>query len=94
MRRAGDNEGLLALQDSLEQQASEMAMQQKPFKFTKAQIKEYSTVGGTPHLDGGYTVFGEVIDGMDTVENIEKSKTGKADRPTTDVRILKATIVE
>lgn len=94
MRRAGDNEGLLALQDSLEQQASAMAMEQEPFKFTKKQIDAYSTVGGTPHLDGGYTVFGEVIDGMDTVENIEKAKTGKADRPTTNIRILKATIVK
>ena len=94
MRKAGDNEGLLELQDTLESQASEMAMEEEPFKFTKKQIDAYTTIGGTPHLDGAYTVFGEVIEGMDTIENIENSKTGRADRPTNDIRILKATVVE
>lgn len=94
MRKAGDNEGLLELQDTLESQASEMAMEEEPFKFTKKQIDAYTTIGGTPHLDGAYTVFGEVIEGMDTIEKIENSKTGRADRPTNDIRILKATVVE
>jgi cyclophilin family peptidyl-prolyl cis-trans isomerase len=94
MRKAGDNEGLLELQDTLESQASAMAMEEEPFKFTKKQIDAYTTIGGTPHLDGAYTVFGEVIEGMDTIENIENSKTGRADRPTNDIRILKATVVE
>lgn len=94
MRKAGDNEGLLELQDTLESQASAMAMEEEPFKFTKKQIDAYTTIGGTPHLDGAYTVFGEVIEGMDTIEKIENSKTGRADRPTNDIRILKATVVE
>ncbi len=94
MRKAGDNAGLLALQDSLEDKAREMASKEDKFKFTPEQIKAYSTVGGAPHLDGGYTVFGEVIDGMEAVDNIEKAKTGRADRPVNDIRILKATIVE
>ena len=94
MRKAGDNEGLLELQDTLESQASAMAMEEEPFKFTKKQIDAYTTIGGTPHLDGAYTVFGEVIEGMGTIEKIENSKTGRADRPTNDIRILKATVVE
>lgn len=94
MRKAGDNEGLLELQDTLESQANAMAMEEEPFKFTKKQIDAYTTIGGTPHLDGAYTVFGEVIEGMDTIEKIENSKTGRADRPTNDIRILKATVVE
>lgn len=94
MRKAGDNEGLLELQDTLESQASAMAMEEEPFKFTKKQIDAYTTIGGTPHLDGAYTVFGEVIEGMDTIEKIENSKTGRADRPTNDIRILKATVLE
>ena len=49
----------------------------------------YTTVGGAPHLDGQYTVFGEVIEGMDTVERIEATETGAADRPRQDVRIIK-----
>jgi cyclophilin family peptidyl-prolyl cis-trans isomerase len=55
-------------------------------------VNDYTTVGGTPHLDGQYTVFGEVISGMDTVEKIENVATGRADRPLEDVRIISATI--
>ena len=63
-------------------------------KFSKAQIQAYTTVGGAPHLDNNYTVFGEVTEGMDVVELIEKAKTNRADRPTTNIRILKATVEE
>ena len=56
------------------------------------QIKAYSTVGGAPHLDGSYTVFGEVTEGMEVVENIEIAKTNRADRPVENIRILKASI--
>lgn len=94
MRKAGDNNGLLALQDTLEAQAKELASKEDKFRFSAEQIKAYSTVGGAPHLDGGYTVFGEIVDGMETIENIEKSKTNKADRPVNDIRIIKATVIE
>ena len=63
-------------------------------KYTKEQIQAYTTVGGAPHLDGAYTVFGEVVDGMDVVEKIEKTGTNRADRPKVDIRILKASVVE
>jgi len=94
MRKAGDNDGLLALQDTLNQQTHELAKQEPKFRFTPEQIEAYSTVGGAPHLDGSYTVFGEVVDGMDVVDEIEKVKTNRADRPLKNVRILKATIEE
>ena len=55
--------------------------------FTKAQRDIYTTVGGIPDLDGSYTVFGEVIKGMDVVEKIAALKTDKNDRPYTDVLI-------
>ena len=54
----------------------------------------YLEKGGTPHLDGGYTVFGEVVDGMDVVERIQVVETDAANRPKEDVRIIKATIVK
>lgn len=52
----------------------------------------YRTNPGTPHLDGAYTVFGEVIDGMDVVDKIQFSATDTNDRPLLDVRILGAKI--
>ena len=60
------------------------------YKFTQQQRDDYKTIGGTPHLDGEYTVFGEVIEGIEIVSNISKAKTGKMDRPLENIRILKA----
>lgn len=65
-----------------------------PVKFTESQMRDYSTVGGAPHLDGQYTVFGEVVSGLDVVEKIENVETGNHDRPVSDVKIIKATIIQ
>lgn len=92
MRKANDNEGLLALQDTLEAQARELADKEEKYRFTPEQLQAYTTVGGAPHLDGGYTIFGQITEGMETVDMIEKAKTNRGDRPTTDIRILKATV--
>ena len=94
MRKANDEAGLMALQDSLEAQATAQYKEEEPFMFTPEQIAAYTTIGGAPHLDGAYTVFGQVVEGMETVEKIEGTKTGKADRPVENVRILKATVIE
>ena len=94
LRKANDDNALMELQDSLEAQAYAMAKEEEPFMFTPEQLAAYSTIGGAPHLDGAYTVFGEVVSGMETVEKIEITKTGRADRPIENVRILKATVLE
>jgi len=94
LRKANDENGLMELQDNLEAQAQALYKEEEPFMFTPEQIAAYTTIGGTPHLDGAYTVFGQVLSGMDTVEKIETTKTGKADRPVENVRILKATVLE
>ena len=57
--------------------------------FTPAQREVYKTIGGVPFLDGGYTVFGEVSEGMDVVDKISNMPRNNADRPKTDVHILK-----
>lgn len=53
----------------------------------------YRTEGGCPHLDGSYTVFGMVVEGLDTVEAIQRVETDDNDRPLRDVRILRASVV-
>lgn len=62
-------------------------------KMTPEMIDTYRKTGGTPHLDGSYTVFGEVTEGLEVVEKIQKADTDDNDRPVFDVRILKATVV-
>ena len=64
-----------------------------PVVFTPGMFEAYSTVGGTPHLDGQYTVFGEVTMGMDVVDRIQNAPTGRADRPVEDIRILSVTVL-
>ena len=56
-------------------------------KFTEEQRKIYTSVGGTPHLDYSYTVFGEVTDGIEVVDKIASVKTDKRDRPLNDIKI-------
>jgi cyclophilin family peptidyl-prolyl cis-trans isomerase len=58
------------------------------FSFTPEQIKAYSTLGGAPHLDGGYTVFGEVVEGLDVIDKIATIDRDSNDRPKNDVRMF------
>ena len=60
-------------------------------KMTPEMIQAYRRIGGTPHLDGQYTVFGEVVEGLDVVGRIMKVFTDDYDRPVDDVRIIRAT---
>lgn len=55
---------------------------------------DYATRGGTPHLDGQYTVFGQVVEGLKVIEKIQKEVTDENDRPIEDVRILQARVLK
>ncbi len=91
MRKANDEDSLYALQEKLFAEAQQEAAKQPDFRFTPEQIAAYTTLGGTPHLDGEYTVFGEVTEGMDVVDKIQQVKTDRNDRPVEDVKIVKVT---
>lgn len=87
MQNANDNAGLQQLQAELQKQTEDY------FKANPVQIPEniktiYKNIGGTPHLDYNYTVFGEVTSGMETIDKIEKAATDNSDRPLDDIRII------
>ena len=63
------------------------------FKLSTEERLAYTTIGGTPRLDGTYTVFGEVIEGLDIVDRIASEKTDASDRPLNNITILKTRIV-
>ena len=59
----------------------------KSYQFPDRHRQVYTTVGGTPHLDQDYTVFGEIVYGMDVLEEIASTPTDDFDRPEEDVRM-------
>ncbi|MCC6833628.1 MAG: peptidylprolyl isomerase [Cytophagales bacterium] len=67
---------------------------QRKLTLNDAQKQLYTTQGGTPHLDGGYTVFGELLSGYDVLDKIASTKTNPSDRPIEDVRMKMFVITE
>jgi cyclophilin family peptidyl-prolyl cis-trans isomerase len=65
----------------------------KDFKIPEDRRLIYKSIGGVPRLDGTYTVFGEVVEGMDIVDRIADAPTDESDRPKTDIKILKMKLV-
>ena len=78
--------------DQMEKRLQYQLRMKEPFKYTEEQRIAYKTFGGTPHLDGQYTVFGEVVEGFDVLQKISEVKTGRADRPREDIKILKVKV--
>lgn len=69
------------------QEAAEKKVDTSAFAFRKEQREAYTTIGGTPHLDGAYTVFGEVVEGLHIIDQIANVKTAPGDRPLEDLKI-------
>ena len=90
MRKERNRAGLQELQDRLVAEAEKRV---GSVGLSDEQIQVYSTVGGTPHLDGQYTVFGEVEEGLDVVEMIQGTATGRGDRPVDDIE-MRASVIE
>ena len=90
MRKERNRAGLQELQDRL---ASEAEKRVGHAGLSDEQIRVYSTIGGVPHLDGQYTVFGEVEEGLDVVEMIQGTATRRGDRPVDDIE-MRVVVIE
>ncbi|MDR2868649.1 MAG: peptidylprolyl isomerase [Bacteroidales bacterium] len=67
--------------------------QQTGIRFTQEQLNTYTSIGGAPFLDTQYTVFGEVLEGMNVVDKIAAQEKDPRDRPKTDIKILETKII-
>lgn len=85
MRKNRDRAGLQELQDRLNAETHAICQEMEKPCLTPEQTEAYTTIGGTPHLDGQYTVFGEVLTGLDVVERIQSCETMRGDRPKQDI---------
>ncbi|MDE5826764.1 MAG: peptidylprolyl isomerase, partial [Duncaniella sp.] len=80
------------LRDKLAEETERLTANDSTY-FTPEQRETYMREGGTPHLDGTYTVYGRVLEGMDVVDKIQQVETDGNDRPVDDVRIISATVL-
>lgn len=79
--------------DTMEMRITAALGLREPFKYSDDQRRTYKTFGGAPHLDGQYTVFGEVIEGYDVLQRICAKETDENDRPKEDVVIEQMKVV-
>lgn len=92
--RSGNKEELAILRDTLIGKTELEAERRKDeTKLTEEQKKTYTTIGGVPFLDNQYTVYGEVVEGLETVDAIQNAKTNKQDRPTENIAITSVEIL-
>lgn len=82
------------ISDIINQQVEKELPTAIPYQFSAEQLKAYTTIGGTPHLDNNYTVFGEVYEGLEIVDLIAAQPVDKNDRPFKDIRILSISIIQ
>jgi len=87
-------DSILKVRKSLEDIAEKAYDTFSKYKIPVAHRKVYKSIGGAAHLDQNYTVFGEVIKGMDIVDAIAQVETAKGDRPVIPVTILSARLIE
>jgi Peptidyl-prolyl cis-trans isomerase (rotamase) - cyclophilin family len=85
-QKANNREGFENLVARVRMEAADKITQDPP-RLSEEQKKLYSTIGGTPHLDGNYTVFGQVVEGLNVIDSIAAQPTAPGDRPLQDIRM-------
>ena len=86
-QQQGLPDSMMAAKKKIDMLTDEELANVPQYKFSPEQRSTYKTIGGTPHLDGSYTVFGEVMEGMEVVDKIASVPRNRFDRPLTDVRM-------
>jgi cyclophilin family peptidyl-prolyl cis-trans isomerase len=98
LRREAEKDTVAANEDLIQQnaiiRAYEAMEEAGPYVMPEHRRITYKTAGGTPFLDGAYTVFGEVLEGMEVVDAIAGTATDMTDKPVKDIRILKVKIIK
>jgi len=93
-QQAGDVAGFDSMFNSMASIVRGKHPELKEMKYSDEQKRIYKTIGGTPFLDMNYTVFGEVLEGLDIIEKIGAAETDSSDRPKADIRIISMEIVK
>ena len=100
MKEASDSNKLVsnklspaAIQEKVSLKMFEILSARGKYKISEEQRNTYKTIGGAAHLDGTYTVFGEVVEGIETVDRIANTITDESDKPVKDIRILKMKVI-
>jgi peptidylprolyl isomerase len=93
-KQSGDSVTDEVIQQDAMMKYNDLVEKEGPYKISKPRRDIYKTIGGTPFLDGSYTIFGEVLSGMDVVDAIASATTDLNDKPVKDIRILKIKILK
>ena len=93
MQAANDTEGIQKLQEQVLAEAANELEALRSYKIPTQMREAYTTVGGTPHLDEAYTVFGEVVEGLEIIDKIANVETNAQNRPLQDV-VMKMRVVQ
>ena len=92
-QNTGDQAGLQVIIDEITAKCKAEHPEITPRKLSEKEKEVYKTVGGTPHLDGNYTVFGEVVEGLEIIDKIAVVATDASDRPLEDVKIISMEVI-